>query len=143
MFEKDPVGFAIIDYSKGISLENITVESNLCEDDIIPVKHLFRTYIEMPEIEKMAIDQCKGAILDIGAAAGCHSNYLKSIGKKSFAIDTSKGAIEYLTSNQIACKNIPFENPENEVLYINKKVFADLKINVPDESLKKANKVFE
>jgi len=40
-------------------------------------------------------------------------------------------------------KNIPIEEPAEEVLYINKKIFRDLGMKVPDELLKKADKIFE
>lgn len=48
----DPVGKAILDYSKSRKPADIIVHSDLCEDDIIPVEVLFRSYKEMPDLEK-------------------------------------------------------------------------------------------
>ena len=96
-FKNDPVGIAIHDFHKHAdSKAKITVSSDLCDDDIIPVPYLFRTYQQMPELERVALKHCKGDVLDIGAGAGCHSLYLIQNGFSVTAIDTSAGAISYL-----------------------------------------------
>ncbi len=110
MHDKDPIGRAIIDFSNKHSDENIIVESNLCDDDVIPVKHLFRTFDEMPLLEKKALELCRGKILDIGAAAGCHAQFLRTKEYDVFAIDTSKGAIEFLLSKNISAECIALDN---------------------------------
>lgn len=97
----DPIGLAIDDFVKGTAEENIIVECDLSEDDVIPVKYLFRGENEMPEIEKVALSQVKGTVLDIGAAAGPHSRVLKEKGFDVTAIDTSKKGVDYLKSIDI------------------------------------------
>jgi SAM-dependent methyltransferase len=104
----DPIGKAILDYDKFRRPGDIVVSSDICEDDIIPVEVLFRTYDEMPELEKMALKESKGTILDVGAGAGSHAKYLSKKGHQVLAIDTSKGAIEYLNAVEIPAKNIDF-----------------------------------
>ena len=42
------------------------------DDDVIPTDYLFRSYEEMPDIEKIALSRCKGKILDVGAGSGVH-----------------------------------------------------------------------
>lgn len=106
----DPIGKAIQEYAKFKKPCDIIVSSDICEDDIIPVEVLFRTYEEMPELEKMALKECKGSILDVGAGAGSHAKYLRKKGFKVLAIDTSKGAIDYLQSIDIPAQNIDFFN---------------------------------
>ena len=113
-FLSDPFGFAIHDYNLKKNSNIITVKSDLCDDDEIPVSYLFRAYQNMPEIERIALDLCQGETLDIGAGAGSHSIYLKGKGLSSFAIDTSAGAIEYLKSLDIKCQQIDIYNLEDK-----------------------------
>lgn len=104
----DPIGKAIQEYAKFKKPGDIVVSSDICEDDIIPIEVLFRTYDEMPELEKMALKECKGTILDVGAGAGSHAKYLSKKGFKVLAIDTSKGAVDYLHSIDIPAQNVDF-----------------------------------
>lgn len=104
----DPLGQAILDYSKNGFTENIIVHSDLCDDDIMPVPYLFRTIEEMPEIETQALSLCKGDILEVGAGTGCHSKHLVENGFSTLSIDTSKGAIEYLKTQNLKSEHIPF-----------------------------------
>jgi len=95
---KDAIGQAILDYSKQTNELEIIVASDICDDDTIPVSYLFRSYDEMPTIEKLALARCEGKILDIGAAAGIHSSYLKSKGCDVSSIDISEGSVQYMQS---------------------------------------------
>lgn len=105
---KDPLGQAILDYSKNQNTEDIIVSSDLCEDDVIPVSYLFRSYKEMPKLEQQALALCEGEILDAGAGAGIHTQYLIEQGKSVTAIDISNGAVDYLRSKGVNAKNISF-----------------------------------
>lgn len=104
----DPIGVAIQDFLQDQHLPFITVQSDLCEDDELPVPYLFRTFNEMPVLEQKAMELCKGTVLDIGAGAGCHSKYLKEKGHSILALDTSKGAVEHLSQNGIENQQIDF-----------------------------------
>lgn len=112
--DKDVIGQAIIEYSKKANSDEITVSSDICEDDTIPVNYLFRSYAEMPRIEQIALDRCSGKVLDIGAAAGIHSMYLKKKGINVKAIDISHGAVAYLTSQGINAEVIDFLKIEDD-----------------------------
>jgi 2-polyprenyl-3-methyl-5-hydroxy-6-metoxy-1,4-benzoquinol methylase len=93
MATHDPIGLAIQDYIKTKKPADIIVTADLCDDDIIPVEVLFRTYEEMPALEQKAMSMCCGKILDVGAGAGPHSIYLSELGHEIQAIDTSPGAV--------------------------------------------------
>lgn len=108
LFEKDPLGFAIQDYVANGFTENITVMADLCDDDVMPVEYLFRTEELMPDIERKALELCRGKILDVGAAAGCHAYWLKNKGFDVHAIDTSAGAVEHLKNLAISAEQINF-----------------------------------
>lgn len=71
--EKDPMGAAILDFQKTGKVGKLRVLSSMFEEDEMPVKHLFRSYHDMPKLEKKALDLAKGKVLDVGAGAGCHS----------------------------------------------------------------------
>lgn len=105
---QDPIGQAILDYSKFKKPFDIIVSSDLCDDDIIPIEVLFRSYDEMPEIEKMALAMSKGKVLDAGAGAGVHAKYLIEKGFTVTCIDSSKGAVDYLKSQQIQAQHSTF-----------------------------------
>lgn len=83
------MGAAIYDYHVNGSAETLIVRSSMFEDDEIPVSDLFRTVDEMPELEKIALEEASGAILDVGAGSGCHSLALMKMGKQPVAIDIS------------------------------------------------------
>lgn len=93
--KKDPFGLALKDYLKGSYEENIIVHSELCDEDVIPVAYLFRSYDEMPDMEQKALDMASGSILDVGAGAGCHAQYLHEHGKNVFAIDISEACVNH------------------------------------------------
>ena len=95
---KDPLGRVILDFSKDKVERQIIVESDICDDDFIDASYLFRSYEEMPKMEQIALEQCTGTVLDIGAGAGIHSKILIEKGFTVKAIDVSEGAVEYMKS---------------------------------------------
>ncbi|GGW23534.1 class I SAM-dependent methyltransferase [Arenibacter certesii] len=92
--DKDILGRAVLDYQNGNYSEDIKTYSSLEEEDIIPLPYLFRSYKNMPDLEKEALKHCKGSILDIGCGAGSHSLYLQKKGYSVTALDNSPGAVE-------------------------------------------------
>src|SRR5690554_7747625 len=94
---QDIIGTALLDYYSGNYSEDILTETNISEEDELPLPYLFRTYEEMPEIEQKAMELAKGRVLDIGCGAGIHALYLQDKGLDVKAIDTSAGAIAVCT----------------------------------------------
>ncbi|WP_167607372.1 class I SAM-dependent methyltransferase [Maribellus sediminis] len=92
----DPFGAAIHDFFEQGKAPDIAVNTNYTEDEIIPVSYLFRKENEMPGLEKMALKLCKGTVLDIGAAAGCHALVLQEKGLDVTALDNSALAVEVM-----------------------------------------------
>ena len=92
----DPMGRAIYDYHNGGCADTLVVHSPMFEDDEIPVNMLFREFDEMPHLEQTALEMAKGRILDVGAAAGCHSLALQKMGKTSVAIDISPFSVKVM-----------------------------------------------
>lgn len=97
----DPIGEALKDYLSGNLQAEILVESDRCDDDVIPVKWLTRSLNQMPDLEKRALELCRGTVLDIGAGAGCHALELAAQGVHVSALDVSPGCIQYLEKKKI------------------------------------------
>lgn len=106
--QQDPIGQAILDFIKTKKPFDIIVHADLCDDDIIPIETLFRSFDEMPPMEQQAMQLCKGSILDIGACAGPHSRYLSDAGFNVTAIDTSRGAVLYLNEIGISAHQVNY-----------------------------------
>jgi len=99
--QPDIIGRALLDYSSGKKNVRLQVFSDISEPDEIRVKHFYRTWDEMPGIEKKALDLCRGKVLDVGAAAGCHSLVLQQRNMKVSAIDISAGAVQVMKNRGI------------------------------------------
>ncbi|MGQ1784259.1 MULTISPECIES: class I SAM-dependent methyltransferase [unclassified Saccharicrinis] len=112
----DPLGTACLDFINGAKNAEITVQSNIAEDDVLPVEYLFRTFNEMPVLEKKALTLSKGKILDVGAGAGSHALYLQQSSKEAYANEISPTACNVM--RQRGVKNILeqdfYELPETE-----------------------------
>ena len=94
----DLFGKAILDFQTNNSPSAIITETNISEADEMDVAYLFRTYKEMPKLEKKALQLSKGKVLDIGCGAGSHSLYLQNDKNLEVtSIDISENAAsEYL-----------------------------------------------
>lgn len=106
--QKDPMGHAISEYHKMGKAAKLRVFSSMFYEDEIPVKMLFRSFEEMPELEKEAMRLSQGRVLDVGAGAGCHSLELKKRGMDVVAIDTSEISVEVMRERGIDARNVNF-----------------------------------
>ncbi len=97
----DPFGEAIHDFFNNGKAPDLLVNSNYTEKEKIAVSHFFRTEKQMPEIELAALNLCKGKILDVGAAAGCHSLLLQKKGFDVTALEMSEKACDVLNKRGI------------------------------------------
>ncbi|NQU87422.1 MAG: methyltransferase domain-containing protein [Mariniphaga sp.] len=98
---KDPIGQAVKDYCINGKANDILIESNYTSDEFIPSSYFFRNEIELPIIEKVALENFYGNILDIGAGAGCHSIILQEKGLDVTALKISPLACEVLISRGV------------------------------------------
>jgi SAM-dependent methyltransferase len=91
----DIFGKAILDFQTNNSPEDIITETNISEADEMDVAYLFRSYKEMPKLEKKALQLSKGKVLDVGCGAGSHSLYLQNDKNLEVtSIDISENAIQ-------------------------------------------------
>jgi SAM-dependent methyltransferase len=103
---KDPIGHAIYDYYHKRSLGKLKVECSIAADDEIPIDYLFRSYEDFPDLEQIAMEFCKGKVLDVGLGAGCHAVYLKQRGLHVHGIDISPLAVEIAHDRGISAEHI-------------------------------------
>lgn len=86
----DPIGNAATNYYKHNDPTPIVVKSDVVEDEDLAPNYLFRKYEEMPPLEKLALNLCKGSVLDIGAGCGAHSLHLQNSGLDVTAVEISE-----------------------------------------------------
>lgn len=91
---KDLFGKAMLDYATNNQPENIITETNISEADEMDVSYLFRSFKDMPKLERKALQLAKGKILDVGCGAGSHALYVQENNHDVLAIDISANAIE-------------------------------------------------
>ena len=104
----DIFGKAFRDFMGGDTQASIRVHLDVTEPDDLPVAYFFRTYQEMPQWEKIALDACQGKVLDAGAGAGSHALELQRRGMDVVAIDLSPGAVEVMKArgvNKAICQD--------------------------------------
>ncbi|WP_321374180.1 methyltransferase domain-containing protein [uncultured Draconibacterium sp.] len=97
----DPFGTAIKEYFDRGKAPQIQINTNYTEDETITPSYFFRSEKELPLLEKAALKNCKGKILDIGAAAGCHSLILQKKGYNVTALEKSELAVEVMKKQGI------------------------------------------
>jgi len=111
---KDPIGKAIQEFALTGENIDIIVESDICEEDVIPSEYLFRSFEEMPRLEQIALEKCSGKTLDVGSAAGIHAKYLIQNGLDVECIDISPLSIDYLKKEGVSARCIDFFDLEDE-----------------------------
>ena len=111
----DILGKALIDFWNKEYTEDIITTSNITEEDEMPLPYLFRMWNDMPELEQIALNSCKGNILDIGCGSGSHSLELQNKGLEVTALDISKGACEVATARGVKnIINLPLDDFEGK-----------------------------
>lgn len=90
----DPMGVAISDFHRHGQAGRLRVFSPDFDEDEIPVETLFRSFDEMPLLEQQALRMASGAVLDVGAGAGCHTLALQDMGHDVTAIDISPLSVQ-------------------------------------------------
>jgi len=92
----DVLGAALHDYYFDKRRGKLWIINQYGPKEEMPVALYFRHYSNMPELEQIALQYCKGAVLDIGAGAGSHALWLQQKGHHVTAIDISAKAVEVM-----------------------------------------------
>lgn len=94
--DSDSLGKGLQSYYNGNSQAKFSVYSDIADTERWPISIFFRKFENMPKNEQIALSDCVGRILDIGAGAGSHSLWLQERNHKVTAIDISEGAIDVM-----------------------------------------------
>ncbi len=101
MKKDDLFGHAMNAYWTGLGLQKLKVRTQVVEWEDLPVDHFFRSGDRLPELEQIALEECKGKVLDMGAGAGAHALELEKRGHEVTAVDSSGGAVKVMQSRGI------------------------------------------
>ncbi|MFC2035074.1 class I SAM-dependent methyltransferase [Chloroflexota bacterium] len=90
-----PYGLALLDYHNGNHSATYTTYRDDDWKTELPVSLFFRQAQDL-KLEKIALDLCRGNVLDVGAGTGIHSLFLQDKGLQVCAIDVSSEAVQIM-----------------------------------------------
>jgi SAM-dependent methyltransferase len=96
-----PLGLALLDYHAGQREAEILLRRDDGLETPLPVWLFFRTLEEFSPIEREALEQCRGSVLDIGGGTGLHSLVLQEKGFVVTAIDVSPEACRIMVDRGV------------------------------------------
>lgn len=91
-----PFGQALLAYLEGDSEAELTLRRDDGLEVALPAGFFFRAPEEFSEIERLALELCRGHVLDIGAGSGLHALALQERGLRVTAIDLSPEAVDVM-----------------------------------------------
>ena len=97
----DPLGLALQHYQSGQRGLQLRVSCDRTADDVLPVDYLFRTFRQMPHLERAALRACRGRVADVGAGAGAHALWLQRQGLAVTALDHSAAAVAVMRARGV------------------------------------------
>ncbi|MBK0379097.1 class I SAM-dependent methyltransferase [Mucilaginibacter segetis] len=92
----DIFGQALLDYFKQIEQHPLWINNKYGPKEEMPVDVYFREEEEMPDLELLALNECRGNVLDIGAGAGSHALILQQRDIEVTALDISAYAVDIM-----------------------------------------------
>lgn len=90
---EDIFGQALFDHYKQNGKHKLWINNTYGPKEEMPLDVYFRNAEEMPDLELIAITNCNGKVLDIGAGAGSHALILQGKGFDVTAMDISGLAV--------------------------------------------------
>lgn len=90
---KDIFGQALFECFKHNSKHKLWINNTYGPKEEMPLDVYLRTEDEMPDLELIALNNCRGKVLDIGAGAGSHTLIMQDKGLDVTALDISDLAV--------------------------------------------------
>lgn len=97
----DVLGQAVYDYWHQQSPARLWINNKYGPKEEMPIATYFREEDDMPDVEWMALEQCRGKVLDIGAGAGSHALYLQTQSIDVTAIDISPLCVQVMQARGV------------------------------------------
>lgn len=98
---KDILGEALHDHYYQNTPATLWINNQYGPQEDMPVDIYFREPGDMPELELIALKQCHGKVLDIGAGAGSHALLLQQQGLDVTALDISAKAVAVMKARGV------------------------------------------
>lgn len=98
---KDLHGKAIIDYYEGNEAAKLVIHTSYDQPEEMPVEVFFRDALDFTTLENLALIECQGKVLDLGAGAGAHSLVLQARGFEVHALENSPGCIQVMKQSGV------------------------------------------
>jgi len=98
---KDIHGKAIVDYYQGKSQSPLLLHTSYGSVEEMPVEVFFREEEDLSVLDLLALLECSGKVLDLGAGAGVHSLILASRGFDVTALENSPGCVEVMKQSGV------------------------------------------
>ncbi len=95
-----PLGLALKDYVQGDEKATLNLYREDGEATALPISVFFRP-VDVSPLEKVALDNCRGRVLDIGAGTGIHGLYLQNKGLTVCGLDILPEACEIMRDRGI------------------------------------------
>jgi SAM-dependent methyltransferase len=95
-----PFGRALADYFNGDTAAEFCIYRDDGRPSRLPAAIFFREATDI-NIDKVALDNCHGYVLDVGAGMGIHSLYLKDNGFTVCSVDISPEACEIMRKREL------------------------------------------
>jgi SAM-dependent methyltransferase len=92
----DIIGQAIYDHYHNHTKHKLWINNRYGPREEMPIATYFREEDDMPDIEWLALNECRGKVLDVGAAAGCHTLLLQERDIEVTAMDISSLAVDVM-----------------------------------------------
>ncbi|MEL6558383.1 MAG: class I SAM-dependent methyltransferase [Bacteroidota bacterium] len=99
---KDIHGQAILEFYKNNKAEDLILHNSYGDPEEMSVEVFFRDQLDFTTIEHLALIECEGRILDVGAGAGAQALVLQEWGKDVVALENSPGCVEVMTRSGIS-----------------------------------------
>ena len=98
---KDIPGRAIRDFYQNKPESTLLLHTSYGETEEMPVEVFFREEEDLSVLENLALIECSGRILDIGAGAGAHALMLQARDLEVYALENSPGCVEVMRQSGV------------------------------------------
>jgi SAM-dependent methyltransferase len=101
---KDTLGQAIYSHFHKAPAHKLWIHNQYGPKEEMPIEAYFREEDDMPDLEWLALNECRGDVLDIGAGAGSHALLLQERGFDVAALEISPLAADVMKARGV--KNV-------------------------------------
>lgn len=98
MSDYSPLVEAMMDYVEGDTSHPLVLHNSYGEPEEMSVEVFFREEEDLTDLEQLAIKNCQGHVLDLGAGAGALSLILQTQNQKVTALENDPGCVQLMNA---------------------------------------------